>query len=101
MATQTVGLSFKLLARLAVATEALGVSELAREFGASKATIYRHIQALLGSGFVDQEASTLKYTGGIKLFILGERLRQRFDILTVARARHWREMAEQAKRNRW
>ena len=36
-------------------------------------------------GFVHQEATTLRYAAGIKLFILGERLRERFDFLPVAR----------------
>jgi DNA-binding IclR family transcriptional regulator len=84
-ATETVNLSLRLLERLASANESIGVSELAREFAASKATIYRHLQALVLHGFVHQEAATLRYAAGIKLFILGERLRERFDFLPVAR----------------
>ena len=84
-ATETVDLSLRLLERLASSREAIGVSELAREFASSKATIYRHLQALLLHGFVHQESTTMRYAAGIKLFILGERLRERFDILPVAR----------------
>jgi len=84
-ATETVDLSLRLLERLASSRESIGVSELAREFAASKATVYRHLQALLQHGFVHQEAATLRYAAGIKLFILGERLRERFDVLPVAR----------------
>lgn len=84
-ATETVNLSLRLLERLASSKEAIGVSDLAREFDASKATIYRHLQALVLHGFVHQEAKTLRYAAGIKLFILGERLRERFDFLPVAR----------------
>jgi IclR family transcriptional regulator, acetate operon repressor len=84
-ATETVNLSLRLLERLAGSNESIGVSELAREFEASKATIYRHLQALVLHGFVHQEAKTLRYAAGIKLFILGERLRARFDVLPVAR----------------
>src|SRR5690349_19754665 len=84
-ATETVNLSLRLLERLASAKESIGVSELAREFEASKATIYRHLQALVLHGFVHQEAKTLRYAAGVKLFILGERLRERFDFLPVAR----------------
>ncbi len=84
-ATETVDLSLRLLERLASARESIGVSDLAREFGSSKATVYRHLQALVLHGFVHQEATTLRYAAGIKLFILGERLRERFDILPVAR----------------
>ena len=84
-ATETVNLSLRLLERLASSKESIGVSELAREFAASKATIYRHLQALVLHGFVHQDAKTLRYAAGIKLFILGERLRERFDFLPVAR----------------
>jgi DNA-binding IclR family transcriptional regulator len=84
-ATETVDLSLRLLERLASSSAPIGVSELAREFDASKATVYRHLQALVLHGFVRQEPTTMRYAAGIKLFILGERLRERFDILAVAR----------------
>ena len=84
-ATETVDLSLRLLERLANSREAIGVSDLAREFAASKATVYRHLRALVLHGFVHQDAATARYSAGIKLFVLGERLRERFDILAVAR----------------
>jgi DNA-binding IclR family transcriptional regulator len=84
-ATETVDLSLRLLERLASSREAIGVSDLAREFEASKATVYRHLRALVLHGFVHQDAATARYSAGIKLFVLGERLRERFDILAVAR----------------
>src|SRR5262245_45386153 len=84
-ANETVDLSLRLLERLATLREPIGVSELAREFAASKATVYRHLQTLMLHGFVRQEATTLRYAAGIKLFILGERLRERFNVLAIAR----------------
>jgi DNA-binding IclR family transcriptional regulator len=84
-ATETVALSLQILERLASSREAIGVSDLAREFAASKATLYRHLQTLLRHGFVRQESTTMRYAAGIKLFILGERLRERFDFLPIAR----------------
>jgi DNA-binding IclR family transcriptional regulator len=84
-ATETLDLSLQLLERLASSREAIGVSDLAREFAASKATVYRHLQTLLRHGFVRQESPTMRYAAGIKLFILGERLRERFDFLPIAR----------------
>jgi DNA-binding IclR family transcriptional regulator len=83
-ATETVDLALRLLERLASSREAVGVSNLAREFEASKATVYRHLRALVQHGFVHQDAATARYTAGIKLFVLGERLRERFDVLAVA-----------------
>lgn len=88
--TETVDLSLRLLEFLARSPQPVGVSDLAREFGASKATLYRHLQSLVHHGFVRQDAATLRYAAGIKLFILGERLRERFNVLAVARG----EMAQ-------
>ena len=82
---ETVDLSLRLLERLATLREPIGVSELAREFASSKATVYRHLQTLMRHGFVRQEPTTMRYAPGIKLFILGERLRERFDVLAIAR----------------
>ena len=84
--TETVDLSLRLLEFLARSTEPKGLSELAREFEASKATVYRHLQTLVRNDFVRQDETTMRYAAGIKLFILGERLRERFDVLGVARA---------------
>jgi IclR family transcriptional regulator, acetate operon repressor len=83
--TETVDLSLRVLEHLANSREPIGVSDLARAFDASKATIYRHLRSLAHHGFVRQDAATLRYEAGIKLLILGERLRERFDILAVAR----------------
>jgi len=79
-------LSLQLLEFLACSAEPVGVSELARQFQASKATVYRHLRTLAHHGFVRQDPTTMRYTAGIKLFILGERLRERFSVLSVARA---------------
>src|SRR3954468_9298862 len=83
--TETVDLSLRLLEFLALSTAPVGLSHLARQFQASKATLHRHLQTLAHHGFVRQEAATLRYAAGIKLFILGEKLRERFDVLAVAR----------------
>jgi len=84
-ATETVDLSLRLLDRLAASHEPLGVSDLAREFGASKTKVHRHLQTLTRHAYVRQDAITRRYEAGIKLFMLGERLRERFDILTTGR----------------
>jgi DNA-binding IclR family transcriptional regulator len=83
--TETVDLSLRLLEFLSLSTAPVGLSDLARQFQASKATVHRHLQTLAHHGFVRQEAATMRYTAGIKLFVLGERLRERFDVLAVAR----------------
>jgi DNA-binding IclR family transcriptional regulator len=78
-------LSLRLLERLAVSREPIGVSDLAREFETSKTKVYRHLQTLARHAFVRQDGATRRYEAGIKLFMLGEHLRERFDIVTAAR----------------
>ena len=63
-ANETVDLSLRLLEQLATLREPIGVSELAREFAASKATVYRHLRTLMLHGFVRQEATTMRYAAG-------------------------------------
>jgi DNA-binding IclR family transcriptional regulator len=84
-ATETVDLSLRLLERLAASREPLGVSDLAREFETSKTKVHRHLQTLARHAFVQQDSLTRRYGAGIKLFMLGERLRERFDIVSAAR----------------
>ena len=53
--TETLDLALRLLEQLASSGAPIGVSELAREFGASKATVYRHLRTLARHGFVHQD----------------------------------------------
>ena len=92
--TDAVDLSLRLLERLALSHEPLGVSDLARELDSSKATVYRHLRTLVAHGFAEQDAKSTRYVAGIKLFILGERLRERFDLLHIARDEMARLRAE-------
>jgi DNA-binding IclR family transcriptional regulator len=83
--TDTVDLSLRMLDHLASSRQPVGVTELATLFGSSKATVYRHLQTMVRHGFLRQDPATMRYEVGIKLFILGERIRERFDVLAVAR----------------
>lgn len=85
-ATGTVDLSLQLLEYLVASAKPVGVTDMAKVFGSSKATIYRHIQALVKHGFARQDVETNRYEAGIKLLVLGEALRERFNILTAARS---------------
>ena len=46
-------------------------------YGTSKATIHRHLRTLANREFVRQDPLTQRYEPGVKLFQLGERLRDR------------------------
>ena len=84
-ATGTVDLSLYLLEHLVASQKPVGISDLARYFNSTKPTIYRHIQALVKHGFANQDKETNRYEAGIKLLVLGESLRERFNIVAVAR----------------
>ena len=84
-ATGTVDLSLFLLEHLVASHKPVGVSDLARAFHSTKPTIYRHLQALVKHGFARQDKDTNRYEAGIKLLVLGESLRERFNIVALAR----------------
>ncbi|MBI2727030.1 MAG: IclR family transcriptional regulator [Polaromonas sp.] len=84
-ATGTVDLSLYLLEYLVASRKPVGVTDLAKAFNSSKPTVYRHIQALVKHGFARQDEETNRYEAGVKLLVLGELLRERFNILAAAR----------------
>ena len=83
--TGTLDLALRLLEHLAHHSQPIALGDLARAFAASKATVYRHLQALRQHGFVHQDERTGAYEPGIKLVVLGEAARDRFDIVRAAR----------------
>lgn len=85
-ATNTVDLSLQLLEYLVASGKPVGVTDIAKVFQASKATVYRHLQAMVKHGFARQDEETNRYEAGIKLLVLGEAMRERFGILSVARS---------------
>ena len=82
---ETADLTLRLLEYLALQPAQCGVTELAQAFDTSKTTIHRHLRTLANRGFVRQDPLTLRYEPAIKLFQLGESLRERFGILGAAR----------------
>ncbi|MES2511986.1 MAG: IclR family transcriptional regulator [Pseudomonadota bacterium] len=84
-ATGTVDLSLYVLEYLVASRKPVGLPELAQVFNTSKPTVYRHIQALVKHGFARKDEETSRYEAGIKLLVLGEALRERFNILGAAR----------------
>ncbi|MDB5396455.1 MAG: hypothetical protein JWM91_3961 [Rhodospirillales bacterium] len=61
------------------------MSEIARDMGISKTRVHRHLRALVQHGYVLQDPETERYEIGIKLLVLGEAVRDRFDVLTATR----------------
>jgi DNA-binding IclR family transcriptional regulator len=83
--TGTLDLALRILEHLAQRSQPDSLGSLAKTFSASKATVYRHLQALRQQGFVHQDAYTGDYEVGIKMVVLGEAARGRFDIVRAAR----------------
>jgi DNA-binding IclR family transcriptional regulator len=83
--TGTLDLALRVLEHLAHHSHAMSLGAIAKEFAASKATVYRHLQALVQQGFVHQDEATGNYEIGIKLVVLGEAARGRFDIVRAGR----------------
>ena len=84
-ALASVDLVLTLIEHLAASPRSLGVSEIARDLGISKARAHRHLRALIGRGYVRQDRATERYEIAIKLMVLGEAVRDRFDVLTAMR----------------
>lgn len=83
--TSTLDLALHAVDYLVHQSRPASLAQIAEALSASKATIYRHLVTLQRHGFVRQEAETGRYEAGIKLMMLGEALRQRFDIVSAAR----------------
>jgi DNA-binding IclR family transcriptional regulator len=84
--TSTLDLALRLVEHLAMQSRPLPLAEIATHFSASKATVYRHLVTLQRHGFVRQEPENGRYEAGVKLMVLGEALRSRFDVLSASRA---------------
>jgi DNA-binding IclR family transcriptional regulator len=81
----SVDLVVALIEMLAASRLPRGVSDIARAVGTSKPRVHRHLRALLDRGYVRQDPSSDRYEIGIKLLMLGESVRDRFDVLAAAR----------------
>lgn len=82
---ESVDVVLRLLECLAQARAPRGVSDLARELALSKPRVHRHLRALVNRGYVRQDHATDRYEIGVKLLILGESVRERFDLVAAAR----------------
>ena len=91
---QSVRVAFALVEELATWADPLGVSELARRLGHTKARVHRHLAALRELGFVEQDPATDRYRPGWKLFRLGMALADNFDLRRIAR-RHLLRLHDQ------
>lgn len=80
----SVSLICRILDELARGPTAMGVSDIGRALGETKARVHRNLVALKQGGLVDQESDTERYRLGWKLLQLGERAALQFDIRALA-----------------
>ena len=83
--TSTLDLALRMVEFLAGQSRPVALGDIAGEFAASKATVYRHLVTLQRYGFVRQDPDTGRYEAGVKLMVLGEAIRGRFDIVASSR----------------
>ncbi len=62
----------------------LGVTEVARRTGLTKARAHRYLVALASAGLVEQNAATRRYRLGLRLLSLSRLVLTRFDVVGVA-----------------
>jgi DNA-binding IclR family transcriptional regulator len=62
-----------------------GVSEVARELGTHKSTVFRLLATLERRGLVEQDADTQKYRLGFGIVVLAGSARKQFDLTRLAR----------------
>ncbi len=82
---ESVDLVLRLIELLARSATPRRLTEIANELGISKARAHRHLRALLRRGYVRQDLDSERYEIGIKVMVLGEAVRDRFDVLTAMR----------------
>lgn len=83
--TSTLDLALRALELLAHESQPMPLAHIADALSASKATIYRHLVTLQRHGLVSQDPDTGRYDVGVKLLVLGEAVRARFDVVSAAR----------------
>ena len=84
----------KLLEILAARVEPAGVTALAGQLGLVKSNVHRLLQALIAAGYVYRTPEGGRYICSLRLWELGSRVGERFDVARVARP----HMAELARR---
>lgn len=78
-------MALQVLEYLSNQSQPVALAQIAAAFSASKSTVYRHLVTLQRHGFVRQDEETSRYEPGVKLLVLGEAVRNRFDVATAAR----------------
>lgn len=82
---QSVGVAFTVLEELANSSGPVGISEVARRLGQTKARVHRHLATLRDLGFVEKDSSSDRYQLGWKAYRLALRISEDFALRQLAR----------------
>lgn len=82
---QAVVFALNTLEFLANQQSAVGVTELAREFDTTKSRMHRHLQTLVGAGYIVRDEETERYRISTRLMALGQAISNNFDLTSAAR----------------
>ena len=81
---QAVTLALRVLERVAEERRPIGVTTLATALGVTKSRIFRHLQTLVGSGYLSQDAETERYHVGPRFLTLSRLVDDNLDIVDAA-----------------
>lgn len=93
---QSITAAARVLGELAAARQPLGVTELARRLGESKARVFRHLATLRQVGFVAQEPDGDRYQLGWNLYRLGMAAGEQYGLAPVAQ-RHMTQLRDRTQ----
>lgn len=82
---QAVVLALNMLEFVAQSQRAVGVTELAKAFGATKSRIHRHLQTLVAAGYLTHEAESERYRVSARLMALGQAVSEGHEMTAAAR----------------
>ncbi|MEJ8572643.1 IclR family transcriptional regulator [Microbaculum marinum] len=82
---QAVVFALEILEFLAQQQNSVGVTELARAFDTTKSRMHRHLQTLVGAGYILREDDTERYRVSTRLMALGRAVSDNFELTAVAR----------------
>jgi DNA-binding IclR family transcriptional regulator len=81
----TAVISLRILEMLASTDEEYGITNLAQTLGMPKARVHRHLAALKTHGYVTQNPATNRYSIGWRLYLLGQNLVKRFQVVALSK----------------
>jgi IclR family KDG regulon transcriptional repressor len=80
-----VTLTLRVVEALAKSRSGLGVTELAKQLGATKSRIHRHLLTLVQSGYVARNLEGEKYCIGPAMVVLAQEITASVDLVAIAR----------------